>query len=136
MGVPPEVAGGESVERRPVPHGGKAEVVWEETGTGTPRAAGVGGPARGGSWADGRSATSLGANHVVRGVCGRALEPRRLMGRLPEDCHGHQPDWGNPTVRDDKGGLGKHDYGGTVNPPCNRKSRTGNPPPTVRAPES
>src|SRR5712691_5291964 len=29
------------VERRPGPHGGKAAVVWEETGTSTTRAAGV-----------------------------------------------------------------------------------------------
>jgi hypothetical protein len=28
------------VERRPGPHGGKAAVVWEDTGRGTPRAAG------------------------------------------------------------------------------------------------
>src|SRR5215469_5085699 len=29
------------------------------------------------------------------------------------------------------GGLGKRRHGGTVNPPCNRKSRNGNPPPTA-----
>src|SRR4029450_5731594 len=58
-----------------------------------------------------------------------------MARRLPGDSHGRQPDWGKPTVRDDKGGLGKHGYGGIVNPPCNRKSGTGNPPPKVRAPE-
>jgi len=34
--------------------------------------------------------------------------------RLPGDSHGRQPDWGNPTVREDKGGFGKHGYGGIV----------------------
>ena len=34
-----------------------------------------------------------------------------------------------------QGGLGKHGYGGKVTPPRNRKSGSGNPPPTVRAPE-
>src|SRR5215472_2875940 len=33
------------------------------------------------------------------------------------------------------GGLGKRGYGGNVNPPCNRKGRNGNPPPTTGAPE-
>ena len=58
-----------------------------------------------------------------------------MAGRLPGDSYGRQPDWGNPTVRDDTGGLGKHGYGGIVHPPRNRKSGTGNPPPKVRAPE-
>jgi len=30
--------------------------------------------------------------------------------------------------------LGKRRQGGNVNPPCNRKSRSGNPPPTAIAP--
>ena len=37
---------GRCAKRRPGPHGGKAEVVWEETGTCTTRAAGVEGQAR------------------------------------------------------------------------------------------
>jgi hypothetical protein len=38
-------------------------------------------------------------------------------------------------TRDDTGDLGKHGYGGMVTPPRHRKNGTGNPPPTVRAPE-
>src|ERR1035438_3859445 len=33
------------------------------------------------------------------------------------------------------GGHGKRSYGGTVNPPRNRKGGAGNPPPTAGAPE-
>jgi len=42
---------------------------------------------------------------------------------------------GNPAVRDYWGGLRKRGHGGTVNPPRNRKSEDGNPPPTAGAPE-
>ena len=34
-----------------------------------------------------------------------------------------------------QGGLGKRGHGGTVNPPCNRKGKAGNPPPSTGAPE-
>src|SRR5215469_3474524 len=34
-----------------------------------------------------------------------------------------------------QGGLGKRGHGGNVIPPCNRKGKAGNPPPTTGAPE-
>jgi hypothetical protein len=42
LGTCREVAGQGEAERRPVPNVGKADVLWEETGTCTTRAAGVG----------------------------------------------------------------------------------------------
>ena len=33
------------------------------------------------------------------------------------------------------GGLGKRGHGGIVNPPCNRKGKSGNPPPKANASE-
>jgi hypothetical protein len=74
-------------------------------------------------------------NRVVRGVCGRALEPQRWRKGCQGTAMVANRTWGNPTVRDDKGGLGKHGYGGIVNPPRHRKSGSGNPPPKARAPE-
>jgi hypothetical protein len=57
------------------------------------------------------------------------------LERPTAESRGFKPDLGNPAVRDYRGGLGKRGYGGTVNPPRNRKGGTGNPPPTVGAPE-
>src|SRR6266850_7296922 len=42
---------------------------------------------------------------------------------------GFKPDLGNPAVRHYRGAAGNVSHGGNVNPPCNRKSRNGYPPP-------
>ena len=46
-----------------------------------------------------------------------------------------KPESRNSTFRDCRGGLGKRGHGGNVNPPRNRKSEDGNPPPTTGATE-
>src|SRR4029077_15027449 len=46
-------------------------------------------------------------------------------------CQGLEPDPGNLAVRDFRGASRNVRHGETVNPPCNRKSRTGNPSPTA-----
>jgi hypothetical protein len=46
-------------------------------------------------------------------------------------CQGLEPDPGNLAVRDFRGASRNVCHGETVNPPCNRKSRTGNPSPTA-----
>src|SRR5262249_5698434 len=49
-------------------------------------------------------------------------------------CHGLEPDPGNLAVRDFRGASRNVRHGETVNPSCNRKSRSGNPsPPAGRA---
>jgi hypothetical protein len=47
-------------------------------------------------------------------------------------CQGFKPDPGNLAVRDYRGASENVRHGGNVNPPCNRKSGSGNPSPTVR----
>jgi hypothetical protein len=46
-------------------------------------------------------------------------------------CQGLEPDPGNLAVRDFRGASRNVRHGETVNPPRNRKSRTGNPSPTA-----
>ena len=46
-------------------------------------------------------------------------------------CQGLEPDPGNLAVRDFRGASRNVRHGETVNPPCDRKSRTGNPSPTA-----
>ena len=46
-------------------------------------------------------------------------------------CQGLEPDPGNLAVRDFRGASRNVRHGETVNPPSNRKSRTGNPSPTA-----
>src|SRR5262245_44690525 len=71
----------------------------------------------------------------MRGVCERAFElPPGWEGRLGTAMVANRTGEISPSGMI-RGGLGKHGYGGIVNPPCNRKSGTGNPSPTVRAPE-
>ena len=56
-------------------------------------------------------------------------------GKAPGGKPRSEPDSGNPTVRDRRGARGNVAYGGTRNPPSNRKGWTGNSPPTgARAP--
>src|SRR3984893_4593126 len=48
-----------------------------------------------------------------------------------EESQGFKPGPGNLAVRDYRGASGNVSHGGTVNPSCNRKSRSGNPSPTA-----
>jgi hypothetical protein len=68
-----------------------------------------------------------------RGVRARQRLSFAAAGKVRGGQPRSEPDSGQPTVRDRRGGLGKRDQGGNVNPPRNRKSGAGNPPPTVRA---
>jgi hypothetical protein len=47
----------------------------------------------------------------ARGVCAPALEFRLLWEGSAGTSQGRQPDSGNPTVRDERGGLGKRGHG-------------------------
>ena len=47
----------------------------------------------------------------ARGVCAPALEVRLLWEGTAGTSQGRQPDSGNPTVRDENGGLGKRGHG-------------------------
>jgi hypothetical protein len=47
----------------------------------------------------------------ARGVCAPALEFRLLWEGTAGTSQGRQPDSGDPTVRDENGGLGKHGHG-------------------------
>jgi hypothetical protein len=47
----------------------------------------------------------------VRGGCAPALELRPTWEGIVGISQGRQPDSGNPTVRDERGGLGKRDHG-------------------------
>jgi hypothetical protein len=51
-----------------------------------------------------------------RGVCGRALKPRKVWEGPPGKCCCCQPDSGNPTVRDERGACGNVSEGGIRNP--------------------
>jgi len=66
---------------------------------------------------------STGFNPVGRGVgvLARAFSARR--GRSLRDSPGRQPDSGNPTVRDDTGGLGKRDPWSAWDPTPQAKAR-------------
>ena len=77
-----------------------------------------------------------GQTKCSRGVCESALKPH-CAWKGPWQKYGQdfQPDLGNPAVRNDRGASGNVNQGGIVNPPRNRKSEDGNPPPTVGAPE-
>ena len=46
---------------------------------------------------------------MARSVCEQALKLRLSEEGYPGKCHGRQPDSGNPTVRDDTGGLRKRE---------------------------
>src|ERR1700738_204926 len=54
-----------------------------------------------------------------------------VLGRPSEESQGFKPDPGNPAGLDYRGASGNVSHGGTVNPSCNRKSRSGNPSPTA-----
>ena len=75
-------------ERRPRPHGGKAAVVWEETGQGPTRAAGGGGRAR--------------RERCAETTSGRALSPQGLPATGPDPVVRGRP-------RHEKGGGRAHE---------------------------
>ena len=62
-----------------------------------------------------------GITHDSRGVCGRALKPRKDAGRSSGESLCCQPDSGKPTVRDERGACGNVSYGGIRNPRCESK---------------
>ena len=55
--------------------------------------------------------SSHGATASVRGGCAPALELRPMWEGAVGKSQGRQPDSGNPTVRDERGGLGKRGHG-------------------------
>jgi hypothetical protein len=57
------------------------------------------------------------------------------LGKASREKPRRKPESRNSTFRDCRGGLGKRGHGGKVNPPRNRKSEDGNPPPTTGATE-
>jgi hypothetical protein len=57
------------------------------------------------------------------------------LERLKEENQDSEPDLGKSGRPGLSGGLGKRGHGGNGNPPCNRKGKAGNPPPTTGAPE-
>ena len=57
------------------------------------------------------------------------------LERLKEENQASEPDLGKSGRPGLSGGLGKRGHGGNGNPPCNRKGKAGNPPPTTGAPE-
>ena len=63
-----------------------------------------------------------------------ALTSRKL-GRLTEEMSRFRTGPGKTGRPGLSGGLRKRSHGGNENPPRNRKSELGNPPPTVGAPE-
>jgi hypothetical protein len=67
-----------------------------------------------------------------RGVCESALEPHGWR-EGSQGKAGVRTGLGKTDRPGSQGGLGRRDHGGAGNPPRNRKSETGNPPPTVRA---
>src|ERR1700694_5738473 len=73
----------------------------------------------------------LEANQNGGGVSGAAFKTLQNLGRPWEESQGFKPDPGNLAVRDYRGASGNVSHGGTVNPSCNRKSRSGNPSPTA-----
>jgi hypothetical protein len=69
----------------------------------------------------------------LKGCCATPTGP--VAGKADDAMPRPAPDSGNRTVRDRRGACGHASEGGHVTPPRHRKSGTGNPPPTVRAPE-
>ena len=102
---------------------------------------GSGGDVVVGSFAHGGEATP-GALHrrraeqtqwVIGGMAGSALTsapPRKALYRTERCPTLEAVPWENPTYGILGRAAGNVAHGGTVNPPCNRKGRDGNPPPT------
>ena len=76
--------------------------------------------------------TRLGSNQERKGRTRTSVLTSAHLGRSTADSQGFKPDLGNPAVRDYRGASGTVSHGGNEIPPRNRKSETGNPPPTAR----
>jgi len=59
------------------------------------------------SWVNSGGVPRVVANRCFEGACGWTLKPARRIGKAAAESHGRQPDSGNPTVRDETGGLRK-----------------------------
>ena len=78
--------------------------------------------------------TSGVANRSGWGVCERAFKLHLFRKGLSGKAKA-KTGIGKSDLPGLQGGLGKRGHGGTVNPPCNRKGKAGNPPPSTGAPE-
>jgi len=61
--------------------------------------------------------------YSIRGVCEPALKPTLCREGCLGKCHSRQPDSGNPTVRDETGGLGKRGLWWKCEPTSQPKGR-------------
>src|SRR4029077_6537436 len=80
---------------------------------------------------DGARGEAVGKPSVARVYTNQRLNLSKPWEGTRRTCQGLEPDPGNLAVRDFRGASRNVRHGETVNPPCNRKSRTGNPSPTA-----
>jgi len=80
---------------------------------------------------DGPRGEAVGKPSVARVYTNQRLNLSKPWEGTRRTCQGLEPDPGNLAVRDFRGASRNVRHGETVNPPCNRKSRTGNPSPTA-----
>ena len=74
---------------------------------------------------------AVGKPSVARVYTNQRLNLSKPWEGTRRTCQGLEPDPGNLAVRDFRGASRNVCHGETVNPPCDRKSRTGNPSPTA-----
>jgi hypothetical protein len=80
---------------------------------------------------DGPRGEAVGKPSVAGAYTNQRLNLSKPWEGTRRTCQGLEPDPGNLAVRDFRGASRNVRHGETVNPPCNRKSRTGNPSPTA-----
>jgi len=80
---------------------------------------------------DGARGEAVGKPSVAGVYTNQRLNLSKPWEGTRRTCQGLEPDPGNLAVRDFRGASRNVRHGETVNPPCNRKSRTGNPSPTA-----
>jgi hypothetical protein len=80
---------------------------------------------------DGDRGETVGKPSVAGVHTNRRLNLSKPWEGTRRTCQGLKPDPGNLAVRDFRGASRNVRHGETVNPRCNRKSRTGNPSPTA-----
>jgi hypothetical protein len=80
---------------------------------------------------DGPRGEAVGKPSVARVYTNQRLNLSKPWEGTRRTCQGLEPDPGNLAVRDFRGASRNVRHGETVNPPSNRKSRTGNPSPTA-----
>ena len=80
---------------------------------------------------DGPRGEAVGKPSVARVYTNQRLNLSKPWEGTRRTCQGLEPDPGNLAVRDFRGASRNVCHGETVNPPCDRKSRTGNPSPTA-----